>query len=38
MGLLLTHNHNPNQKIHGILMKVIYNFSVLYNDSLLLTH
>lgn len=38
MGLLLTHNHNPNQKIPGTLMKVICNFSVLYNDPLLLTH
>lgn len=38
MGLLLTHNHNPNQKIHGTLMKVICNFSALYNDPFFLTH
>ena len=36
MGHLLTHNNNPNPKIHGILMKVIYNFSPLYNGTLCL--
>lgn len=38
MDLLLTHNHNPNQKTHGTLMKVIHNFSVFYNDPLLFDH
>ena len=36
MDHLLTHNNNPNPKINGTLMKVIYNFSPLYNDTLCL--
>ena len=36
MDHLLTHNNNPNPKINGTLMKVIYNFSSLYNDTLCL--